>query len=66
MVIIAILITAKITPRAIISLSNFNKKAKTTRLRIAPNVINLPNLPSDFIVCIPVIKSKPVKKVMKI
>ncbi len=58
-------ITDKTTPRAIISLFIFNKTPKATKSRIAPKVINLPSLPSDFILLIPMIKSKSVKKVIK-
>lgn len=57
-------ITAKTTPLAIISLFIFNKTPKATKSRIAPKVINFPNFPSDFILLIPVIKSKSVKKVI--
>ena len=58
-------ITAKTTPRAIISLFIFSKTPKATKSRMAPKVINFPNFPSDFILCIPEIKSKSVKKVIK-
>ena len=54
--------TAKTTPRAISSLFNFSKTANRTRSSKEPKVISLPNLPSDFKECIPVIKSKLVKK----
>lgn len=55
-------ITAKTTPLAIISLFIFSKTPKSTKSRIAPRVINFPNFPSDFMLLIPVIKSKSVKK----
>ena len=54
--------TAKTTPRAISSLFIFSKTANRTRSSKEPKAINLPNLPSDFNDCIPVIKSKLVKK----
>ena len=57
--------TAKTTPRAINSLFIFSKIPKATKSRMAPKVINLPNFPSDFMLRIPDIKSKSVKKVMK-
>ena len=57
--------TAKTTPRAINSLFIFSKIPKTTKSRMAPKVINLPNFPSDFMLWIPMIKSKSVKKVTK-
>ncbi len=59
------LITAKTTPRAIISLFNFSKIPKAIKSRIEPNVINFPNFPSDFMLSIPAMKSKSVKKVTK-
>ena len=58
-------ITAKTTPRDIISLFIFSKIPKTTKSRMAPRVINLLNFPSDFILWIPDIKSKSVKKAIK-
>lgn len=58
-------ITAKTTPRAIMSLFILSKIPKATKSRIAPKVINLPNFPSDFIAWIPAIKPKSVKKVVK-
>lgn len=56
--------TAKTTPRAIKSFFNFNKIPKTTKSSKAPKVISFPNFPSAFILLIPVIKSKSVKKMM--
>ena len=58
-------ITAKTTPLAISSLFVFNKTAKTIRSSMEPRVITLAKLPCDFMICIPVTKSKSVKKVMK-
>ena len=57
--------TAKTTPRAIDSLFVFSKIPKAIKSRMAPKVINLPNFPSDFMLWIPMIKSKLVKKVIK-
>ncbi len=57
--------TAKTTPRAIRSLFIFSRTPKATKSSIAPKVISLPNFPSAFILLIPVIKLKSVKKVMK-
>ena len=56
--------TAKTTPRAIKSLFIFSKTPKATKSSIAPKVINLPNFPSAFILFIPHIKSKSVKKII--
>lgn len=59
------MITAKTTPRAIMSLFIFSKTPKATKSRIEPNVINLPSLPSAFIDSTPAIKSKAVNNLMK-
>lgn len=58
-------ITAKTTPRAIISLFLFNKTPKATKSSIAPKVISLANFPSAFMLLTPIKNSKSVKKVIK-
>jgi hypothetical protein len=58
------MITDKMMPRAIKTLFNLSKKAKTNKLRIVPRVIILPSFPWDNIDFIPVIKSNGVKSVM--
>ena len=57
--------TAKTTPRAMVSLLFFNKRPNTISVRIDPNVIILPKFPCDFIISIPAIKVKSVKRVIK-
>lgn len=58
-------ITAKTTPRAMSSLFSLSKMPKAAKSRMDPSVIILPSLSSDFMACIPLIKSKSVKKVIK-
>jgi hypothetical protein len=54
MVIIVSVITAKITPRAMNSLFNFNAIQNTTKSNTVPKVIIFPNLPSACNNSIPV------------
>lgn len=57
-------ITAKITPRAMNSLYDFNKAQKTIKSKTVPRVIILPNLPSACNNSIPVTKVYSVNKLM--
>ena len=54
MVSIAITITDKITPLAIISWFNFKRTPKRSKLITEPNVINLPKAPCDSKIAKPV------------
>lgn len=58
--------TAKTTPRAIISLFIFNKIPNAISVRIDPKVIILPKFPCDFMISIPAINLNSVKMVIKI
>ena len=59
------MIMDNITPRAIISLFNFSRTAKISKLGREPNVMSLPKVPCNSILSIPVQKSEEVKSFMK-